>query len=117
MYYHYINQHNINVYNIVQRDLQMHQQLFYKEWPWFYIFVLIVSLLNIIVENHGGYSSDAKWLVDVIKNTERNNVGSLPDFGNFCILGNFGKKIEKFREIGKEIGQILKTKSNNSYKR
>ena len=26
-------------------------------------------------------------------------------------------KIEKFREIGKEIGQILKTKSNNSYKR
>ncbi len=26
-------------------------------------------------------------------------------------------KIEKFREIGKEIGQILKNKSNNSYKR
>ena len=27
------------------------------------------------------------------------------------------EKIEKFREIGKEIGQILKTKSNNSYKK
>ena len=27
------------------------------------------------------------------------------------------QKIEKFREIGKEIGQILKTKSNNSYKK
>ncbi len=27
------------------------------------------------------------------------------------------EKIEKFREIGKEIGQTLKTKSNNSYKR
>ena len=27
------------------------------------------------------------------------------------------EKIEKFREIGKEIGQILKTKSKNSYKR
>ena len=26
-------------------------------------------------------------------------------------------KVEKFREIGKEIGQILKTKSNNSYKK
>ena len=26
-------------------------------------------------------------------------------------------KIEKFKEIGKEIGQILKTKSNNLYKR
>ena len=27
------------------------------------------------------------------------------------------EKIEKFREIGKKIGQILKTKSNNSYKK
>ena len=27
------------------------------------------------------------------------------------------EKVEKFREIGKEIGQILKIKSNNSYKR
>ena len=27
------------------------------------------------------------------------------------------EKVEKFKEIGKEIGQILKTKSNNSYKR
>ena len=27
------------------------------------------------------------------------------------------EKIDKFREIGKEIGQILKTKSNNTYKR
>ena len=27
------------------------------------------------------------------------------------------EKIEKFKEIGEEIGQILKTKSNNSYKR
>ena len=41
--------------------------------------------INIIVENHGGYSSDAQWLVGVIKNTERKNVGTLPDFGNFCV--------------------------------
>ena len=27
------------------------------------------------------------------------------------------EKVEKFREIGKEIGQILKSKSNNSYKK
>ena len=41
--------------------------------------------INIIVENHGGYSSNAKWLVDIIKNSNRDNVGTLPDFGNFCI--------------------------------
>ena len=41
--------------------------------------------INIIVENHGGYSSNAKWLVEVIKNSGEENVGTLPDFGNFCI--------------------------------
>jgi sugar phosphate isomerase/epimerase len=41
--------------------------------------------INIIVENHGGYSSDAQWLVNVIEKTDRNNVGTLPDFGNFCV--------------------------------
>ena len=41
--------------------------------------------IDIIVENHGGYSSNAKWLVDVIKNTNQSNVGTLPDFGNFCV--------------------------------
>jgi len=41
--------------------------------------------IGIIVENHGGYSSNAKWLVDVIKNSEQSNVGTLPDFGNFCV--------------------------------
>ena len=39
----------------------------------------------IIVENHGGYSSDGKWLVDVMEKVNMPNVGTLPDFGNFCI--------------------------------
>jgi len=41
--------------------------------------------INVIVENHGGYSSDGQWLSSVIKNTGMNNCGTLPDFGNFCI--------------------------------
>jgi sugar phosphate isomerase/epimerase len=41
--------------------------------------------INIIVENHGGYSSSGKWLSDVIEAVELENVGTLPDFGNFCI--------------------------------
>ena len=39
----------------------------------------------VIVENHGGYSSNAKWLFNVISNVNRPNCGTLPDFGNFCI--------------------------------
>ncbi len=39
--------------------------------------------INIIVENHGGYSSDGVWLSGVMKKVGMDNVGTLPDFGNF----------------------------------
>jgi sugar phosphate isomerase/epimerase len=41
--------------------------------------------INIIVENHGGISSDASWLTGVMAKVGMDNVGVLPDFGNFCI--------------------------------
>ena len=41
--------------------------------------------INIIVENHGGISSDGKWLSGVMEKVGMDNVGTLPDFGNFCI--------------------------------
>lgn len=40
--------------------------------------------LNVIVENHGSYSSTDGWLPEVMKNVNRKNCGILPDFGNFC---------------------------------
>jgi sugar phosphate isomerase/epimerase len=50
------------------------------------------SGLNIIVENHGGLSSDAGKLAGVIKKVNLKNCGTLPDFGNFCIRrGGDGK--------------------------
>ncbi|MDP4289877.1 MAG: sugar phosphate isomerase/epimerase family protein [Bacteroidota bacterium] len=39
--------------------------------------------INVIVENHGGYSSNGKWLSEVIKAVNKPNCGTLPDFGNF----------------------------------
>lgn len=41
--------------------------------------------INVIVENHGGYSSDGQWLSGVIKEVNMPNCGTLPDFGNFKI--------------------------------
>ena len=41
--------------------------------------------IGIIVENHGGYSSNGKWLSEVMKQVNNPNCGTLPDFGNFCI--------------------------------
>ncbi len=39
--------------------------------------------INVIVENHGGLSSNGEWLAKTIKATGRDNCGTLPDFGNF----------------------------------
>ncbi|MHC4157076.1 MAG: sugar phosphate isomerase/epimerase family protein, partial [Planctomycetota bacterium] len=41
------------------------------------------SKLNVIVENHGGLSSNGQWLTSVIKKADLPNCGTLPDFGNF----------------------------------
>lgn len=46
--------------------------------------------LNVIVENHGGYSSNGAWLAGVMKEINMSNVGTLPDFGNFCIKRDSG---------------------------
>lgn len=41
--------------------------------------------LNVIVENHGGLSSNGEWLVGVMKTVDNPRCGTLPDFGNFKI--------------------------------
>ena len=47
--------------------------------------------LNVIVENHGSYTSDGKWLLSTIKQVGKRSVGILPDFGNFCIRRDTGE--------------------------
>lgn len=56
--------------------------------------------MSVVIENHGGFTSDAKWLIQLIKTINHPNLGTLPDFGtnNFCIE----------RAIKKE-GQIYNT--------
>lgn len=44
--------------------------------------------VNVIVENHGGYSSNGQWLANVMSEINMDNCGTLPDFGNFCIERN-----------------------------
>jgi sugar phosphate isomerase/epimerase len=39
--------------------------------------------INVVVENHGGNSSIAKWLVEIMKVVNKPNCGTLPDLGNF----------------------------------
>ena len=41
--------------------------------------------INVIVENHGGLSSNGKWLSSVMQLVDHPGCGTLPDFGNFRI--------------------------------
>ena len=44
--------------------------------------------VSIVVENHGGLSSNGKHLANVMSLVNLDNCGTLPDFGNFCIKGS-----------------------------
>ena len=44
--------------------------------------------INVIVENHGGLSSNGAWLAKVIATVDHDHCGTLPDFGNFRVRGN-----------------------------
>ena len=44
--------------------------------------------INVLVENHGGLSSNGQWLAAVMKQVDHPRCGTLPDFGNFRIEGD-----------------------------
>ena len=39
--------------------------------------------INIVIENHGGISSDPSWLPDLMRTVDSPHFGTLPDYGNF----------------------------------
>ena len=41
--------------------------------------------INVIVENHGGISSNGQWLAGLMDRVDHARVGTLPDFGNFSL--------------------------------
>lgn len=44
--------------------------------------------INVIVENHGGLSSNGAWLSEVMRIVDHPRCGTLPDFGNFRVAKN-----------------------------
>lgn len=52
--------------------------------------------INVIVENHGGLSSNGNWLAGVMKMVDHKRVGTLPDFGNFIIDRQTGEEFDRY---------------------
>ena len=59
--------------------------------------------LNVIVENHGGLSSNSQWLISVIKKVDLPNCGTLPDFGNFPPEADKYKSVEMLMPYAKGV--------------
>ena len=53
--------------------------------------------ISVIVENHGGLSSNGEWLAAVMKKVDHKNCGTLPDFGNFNLGG--GKTYDRYKGV------------------
>ncbi len=53
--------------------------------------------LNVIVENHGGMSSNGAWLASVMKLVDHPRCGTLPDFGNFQIKR--GEEYDRYKGV------------------
>jgi L-ribulose-5-phosphate 3-epimerase len=59
--------------------------------------------MNVIIENHGGYSSDPKWLCGLMDKVGVDNFGTLPDFGNFPEEINKYDAIEAMMKYAKAV--------------
>ena len=62
--------------------------------------------INVVVENHGGLSSNGKYLSNVMSEVNIDNCGTLPDFGNFCIDGS-PRACNKWYNIYKGVEELM----------
>jgi L-ribulose-5-phosphate 3-epimerase len=71
--------------------------------------------INVIVENHGGLSSNGDWLAGVMKMVNHKRVGTLPDFGNFIIDRQTGEEFDRYKgmELLMPFAKGVSAKSNN----
>ncbi len=46
--------------------------------------------INVLVENHGFHTSDGKFMVKVLQQVDNPFLGTLPDFGNWCLGKQWG---------------------------
>ncbi|MBC2604923.1 sugar phosphate isomerase/epimerase family protein [Pelagicoccus albus] len=52
--------------------------------------------ISVIVENHGGLSSNGAWLSSVMRLVDHPSCGTLPDFGNFTINREEGETYDRY---------------------
>ncbi len=55
--------------------------------------------LNVMIENHGGLSSNGGWLSSLIALVDHPRLGSLPDFGNFILDWDTHEMYDRYQGV------------------
>ena len=67
--------------------------------------------INVLIENHGFHTSNAGFMVDIIKEVNNPWLGTLPDFGNWCLNKEWGSthynQCEKTYDPSKGVSEFL----------
>lgn len=71
--------------------------------------------LFVVVENHGGLSSNGQWLTGVMKMADHARVGILPDFGNFYTDRNTGELYNPYKGLREFMPFVKKGMSAKAY--
>jgi len=71
--------------------------------------------INIIVENHGGMSSNGAWLSSVMLEVNHPRCGTLPDFGNFILNWETREEYDRYKGVGElmPFAKAVSAKSND----
>jgi sugar phosphate isomerase/epimerase len=70
--------------------------------------------INVIVENHGGISSNGAWLASVMVEVNNSRCGTLPDFGNFILDWGTREEYDRYKGV-EELMPFAKAVSAKSH--
>ena len=70
--------------------------------------------INVIVENHGGISSNGAWLASLMREVNHPRCGTLPDFGNFILDWGTREEYDRYKGV-EELMPFAKAVSAKSH--
>ena len=71
--------------------------------------------LNVLIENHGGHSSNGAWLSTLMRTVDHPRFGTLPDFGNFVLDWDTMDRYDRYKGVSElmPFAKAVSAKSND----
>ena len=71
--------------------------------------------LNVLIENHGGHSSNGAWLSTLMRTVDHPRFGTLPDFGNFVLDWDTMEMYDRYKGVSElmPFAKAVSAKSND----